>query len=101
MSPEFIAIITVGVTLAGLVFTLNQRLERRMDRTDTKIDGLDQRLRTLEQDQAQTNERLRVLEQGQAQTNERLRVLEQGQAHLSGEMQGLREVLILRPVERE
>lgn len=38
MSPEFIAIIAVGVILVGVKFILHIRMERRFDRLDKAID---------------------------------------------------------------
>ena len=71
MSPEMIAIIAVGVALAGLMLrghrgldkriddvssSLHHRidnLEKRMDGFDKRMDGFDERLRTLEAGQAE------------------------------------------------
>ena len=53
MSPELIAILAVGASLAGLMLTLVGRLDRRIDRLDQRLerrmDGLDQRIDRLDQ----------------------------------------------------
>ena len=95
MSPEFIAILSVGVTLAGLMFTMNLRQERRMDRLERRMDRLEET----------TNQRFARLEDDIKQRfdvmDARLRTVEQGQAHLSGEMATLREAILLQPARRE
>ena len=55
MSPELIAILAVGVALAGLILRgqsgLGRRMDRldgRMDRLEARMDGLDERLRAVE-----------------------------------------------------
>ena len=84
MTPEFIAIIAVGITLAGLIFTMNARLERRVDRVELRIDRL-------EDDMKQRFDSMDV----------RLRAMEQSQSHLAGEMATLREAILLQPAVRE
>ena len=121
MSPELIAIIVMGLTLAGMLIAFDIRMERRVNRLIRRIDRLEElmmqrfdamearlsglaqgqaqintRLIGLEQGQVRMNTRLIGLEQGQAQINTRLIGLEQSQAHLAGEMSTLREAILLR-----
>lgn len=95
MTPEFIAIIAVGITLAGLIFTMNARLERRVDRVELRIDRLEddmkQRFERIEQENKQRFDSM----------DTRLRAMEQSQSHLAGEMATLREAILLQPAARE
>ena len=81
LSAELIAILTVGVALSGVVFTANGRLSGR-------IDGLDARLRIVEQvvlERTGTlDTRLKVAEDGQA-------IIRADLAYLRDEMASLRE----------
>ena len=87
MSPELIAIIVMGLTLAGLIFTLSTRQERRMER---RMEQLEERMnRRMDRLEEQTAQRFDAMDA-------RLRGLEQGQAHLAGEMSTLREAILLR-----
>ena len=60
MSPELIAILAVGVALAGVILQGMQGLGRRMDGLDKRMDGLERRIDGLE-------ERLRAVEAGLAE----------------------------------
>ena len=98
MSPELIAIIVMGLTLAGLIFTLSTRQERRMER---RMEQLEERMnRRMDRLEERMNQRMDRLEEQTAQRfdamDARLRGLEQGQAHLAGEMSTLREAILLR-----
>ena len=118
MSPEFIAIIAVGVSLLGFIFTSHLRMERRIDRaednTNRRIDRLEEntnhRIDRLEEN---TNHRIDRLEKNTdhridqlegevkryfSEVNARLRVVEQNQSHLAGELSSIRELLRLQPV---
>ena len=53
MSPEMIAILTVGVVLAGLMLRGHYSLDKRMDGFDKRMGGFDERLRTLETGQTE------------------------------------------------
>ena len=87
MSPELIAIIVMGLTLAGLILTLSTRQERRMER---RMEQLEERMnRRMDRLEEQTAQRFDAMDV-------RLRGLEQGQAHLAGEMSTLREAILLR-----
>ena len=98
MSPELIAILAVGIAVAGLILNgqnqtnrrldaLEQRLEGRIDaleqRMEARIDALEQRISTIE---LQINQRFDRLEA-------RLAALEQRVARLEGVLDGLREAL--------
>ncbi|MCY4361598.1 MAG: hypothetical protein OXE42_05335 [Gammaproteobacteria bacterium] len=69
MTPELIAVITIGIGLAGLILRQGQRLERRIDRLEE-----------------QTNEWFSKLEQ-------RMATMEIQQAKLEGLLEGLREAV--------
>lgn len=87
MSPEFIAIIAVGVSLLGFIFTSHLRMERRIDRAE---DNTNRRIDRLED----------AVQQYFSQVDARLRTVEQNQSHLAGELSSIRELLRLQPVER-
>ena len=40
MSPELIALLAIGVALAGLILRGHHGLDARMDRLDSRMDGL-------------------------------------------------------------
>ena len=59
VSQETLAILGVGIALAGIIFTSNgqlsariDRLESRMDRLETRMDRLDVRLAAVEREAA-------------------------------------------------
>ena len=98
MSPELIAILAVGVVVAGLILNGQTQTNRRLDtneqrtgaridalkqRMDARIDALEQRISTIE---LQINQRFDRLEA-------RLATLEQRVARLEGVLDGLREAL--------
>ena len=72
MTTELIAILAVGVSLAGLILRLNQRIDRLEDR--------------LNAGERNTAERFSTLEDGIAELRERL-------ARLEGLLQGLRDAI--------
>lgn len=74
LSSELIAILTVGVAVSGVVLTTTGRLNGR-------IDGLDARLRIVEQ--------LVIERTGNLDT--RLKVVEDGQATIRADLAGLRD----------
>ena len=47
MTPDMMAIITVGVALGGLMITLLQRLDKRIDGLDKRIGGLEKEVAAL------------------------------------------------------
>ena len=83
------AVIGVGIALAGLMLAttrgiradmraLSDRLDKRIDEQDAKLERLSERLGRLEQEQVRTNERLGRLEQEQARMNGMLETIRAG-----------------------
>lgn len=96
MSPEFIAIIAVGVSVLGFIFALHLRMERRVDRAE---DNTNRRIDRLEENTNQRIDRLETdVKQCFREVDTRLRAVEQNQAHLAGELSSIRELLRLQPV---
>ena len=87
MTPELIAILAVGVAVAGLILNGQNQTNRRLDaleqRLEDRIDALEQRISAFE---LQVNQRFDRLEA-------RLAALEQRVARLEGVLDGLREAL--------
>ncbi len=118
MTPEFIAIISVGVALgvfgfAGFRFLNKQlaeglqevharvdRLERQtteqFDRVNARFDRVDDRIDRLEQ---QTNERFDRVDDRFERLEIRMSAIEQRQARLEGLLDGLREALFARATD--
>ena len=61
MSPELIAILAVGVALAGLILQGQSGLGRRMDGLNKRMDGLDERLRAVEAGLAEIKGQLTIV----------------------------------------
>ena len=61
MSPELIAIVAVGVALAGLMLRGQHSLDRRVDELRKDIAGLDTRLRTVETGLAEIKGQLTIV----------------------------------------
>ena len=72
MTPELIGIITVGIALAALMFTMINRVERRLDRVEQCFEEHFERL------------------------EDRMSSLEKRQARLEGLLDGIRESLFER-----
>lgn len=72
MTTELIAILAVGVSLAGLILRLNQRIDRLEDR--------------LNAGERNTAERFSIIDNGIAELRERL-------ARLEGLLEGLRDAI--------
>ena len=72
MSAELIAIVAVGVSLAGLIMRVNLRIDRLEDR----VGAFEKR----------TGDRFVAIEQGMAELRERM-------ARLEGLLEGLREAI--------
>ena len=72
MTTELIAILAVGVSLAGLILRLNQRIDRLEDR--------------LNAGERNTAERFSIVDNGIAELRERL-------ARLEGLLEGLRDAI--------
>ena len=97
MSAELIAIVAVGISLAGLVLRLhvlaNRRIDRledrfdrqddRFDRQDERLDRQNDRLATIQQ---HVTDRFGLLERGMADLRERM-------ARLEGLIEGLRDAI--------
>ena len=62
MTPEFWAIIGVGVALAGLQWRLYGSLNARMDRIETRMDRMEARIDRIEADLTSIKERLSRIE---------------------------------------
>ena len=77
MAPDTIAIITVGVALAGLMVLMFQLTHKRLDSLDQRCIRIEQRLDAFET---------------------RFSVLEQRQARLEGLMEGIRDMLSRIPL---
>ena len=67
MSPEMIAIIAVGIALAGLMLRGHQSLDKRMDGFDKRMDGFEKRMDGFDKRMGGFDERLRAIETGQAE----------------------------------
>lgn len=90
MSPELIAILAVGVALAGLVLqgqsSLGRRLDKRMDGLEVRMDGLDKRMDRLEG-------RMDRLEARMDSLDERLRAVEAAIAEIKGQLTIVRDYI--------
>ena len=89
MTPELIAIIAVGVAMAGLWLTTLQIVLKRMDRLDDRMDRIENRMDRIESRMNRIEDRMDRLET-------RMGHLEQRQAKLEGLLDGLREALFER-----
>ncbi len=81
MTPDMIAIITVGVALAGLMVFMFQMTHKRLDSLDQRCVRIEQRM----------EQRFDTFET-------RFSVLEQRQARLEGLMEGIRDMLSRIPL---
>ena len=68
MSPELIAILAVGVALAGLVLNGQRGVNARLDGIDKRIDGIDKRMDSID-------ERLRAVETALAEVKGQLTIV--------------------------
>ena len=73
MTAEFIAILAVGVSLAGLILRLNQRIDRLEDWLSALENSMAERFSTIDREIAHLRERM---------------------AHLEGLLEGLREAIV-------
>ena len=73
MTAELIAILAVGVSLAGLILRLNQRIDRLEDRLSAFENSMAERFSTIDREIAHLRERM---------------------AHLEGLLEGLREAIV-------
>ena len=72
MTPELIAILGVGVALAGILLATRRDINTRLDRVEARMDRL---------------------ESGMGQIDGRLKTVELGHAKLEGLLEGLREAI--------
>ena len=72
MTPDLIAIIAVGVALAGLILHQGIRSDKRFEKVDERFDKVDGRFKSLE---------------------DRMTQIEKQQAKLEGLLEGLREAV--------
>lgn len=61
MSPELIAILAVGVALAGLILNGLKGVNKRLDGFDKRMDGIDERLRAVETGLAEVKGQLTIV----------------------------------------
>lgn len=85
MTPEFWAIIAVGVSLGALNVATLQMINKRIDDTNKRIDD--------------TNKRIDGLTSELRELTARVTELEKAQARLAGVLDGLREALFARSRE--
>ena len=97
MTPEMIAIISVGVALAGLMVTLFIRIDRRFEqmeaRNERRFEQTDTSIRESEQ---RLDAKIAALDAKVVTLDHRVATLELGQARLEGLLDGLREALFGR-----
>ena len=68
MSPELIAILAVGVALAGLILNGLKGVNKRLDGVDKRMDGFDRRMDSID-------ERLRAVETALAEVKGQLTIV--------------------------
>ena len=95
MSGEIIAILAVGVALAGLLLTSSRGLRQDMRQDMTRMESrLDERIGALE---SRLDERVSALESrlrdDMKQLGDRMGRVEHSQAKLEGLLEGLREAI--------
>ena len=61
MSPELIAILAVGVALAGLILNGLKGVNKRLDGVDKRMDSIDERLRAVETALAEVKGQLTIV----------------------------------------
>lgn len=97
MSPELIGILTVGVAVIAVMLTALQRIDRRFERVEERIDTLEERI---DKRFERIEERVDTLEERMNKridgVEDRIASLEKGQARLEGLLDGLREALFER-----
>ena len=114
MTPEFWAIIAVGVSLGALNVATLQMINKRIDDTNKLIDQrfdavnrriddtnklIDQRFNDVNKRIDDTNRRIEELSSDVKQLTSRVTELEKGQAAMGGLLNGLRESLFERARE--
>ena len=119
MTPEMIAIVSVGVALAGLILTLFIRTERRFEQMEARIDSrfeqmetrIDRRFEQMEtridrrfeqtdtsirESEQRLDAKIVTLDAKIVALDSRVSVIERGQARLEGLLDGIREALFGR-----
>ena len=101
MTPELIAILSIGAALAGLILTLFIRTERRFEQMETRIDSRFEQMearidRRFEQTDTSIRESEQRLDAKIVALDSRVSVIERGQARLEGLLDGIREALFGR-----
>lgn len=101
MSPELIAVLTIGVTLAGgqlaTVLWLTARMDRLAQQLRAEMQGSHQQLRAeMQQLRAEMHADLQQIRGDIRALETRVSSIEQGQARLEGLVDGLREALTSR-----
>ena len=84
MTPEIIAIVTVGIALAGVILASTRGVRQDMARLESRLDG---RIGALE---SRLDGKIAALE---SSMNTQLGELRERMAHLEGLLEGLREAL--------
>ena len=88
MSAELIAILAVGVSLAGLLLHMNLRLNQRIDRLEDRLTASE--LRTEERFAALEN----TMAEGFSAIDRQIAELRERIAHLEGLLEGLRDAIV-------
>ena len=88
MSAELIAILAVGVSLAGLLLHMNLRLNQRIDRLEDRLTASE--LRTEELFAALEN----TMAEGFSAIDRQIAELRERMAHLEGLLEGLRDAIV-------
>ncbi len=86
MTPELVAILAVGMALAGLILQGQRGLGARMDRLDARMDGLDARMDRFE---ARVEARFDALAEEMREVRDRL-------SRLEGKMDFLESYIVRR-----
>ena len=95
MSPELVAILAVGVALAGIVLNGQRALRRDLERNQAAFEQrLEQRLTVIDHRLAALEQRMDAFEQRMDAFEQRLGALEQRFAHQDGLLEGLREAIV-------
>ena len=97
MTPEMIAILSVGVALAGLIVTFIVRVDRRFEQMEARNERHFQQLETsIRESEQRLDGKIVALDTKVVALDSRIAVLERGQARLEGLLDGLREALFGR-----
>ena len=101
MTPEMIAILSVGVGLGGLVVTtmisMTIRIDRRFEQMEARNERRFQQLETsIRESEQRLDAKIMALDARVVTLDQRVATLERGQARLEGLLDGLREALFGR-----